>query len=231
MNIADCNIFVSSDSTGNEDGEWVYLYAQYLATISNQYTVNYYLFNAGTGSYDAAIVLQVGLGSNSLNIYNAAISGSKPDYILGARFANAVMNIPQIDCLIMNHGHNCVNSYNDTTPDNKRTPQFLEAIFQILSVHSGASVVFMTQNPRRDDETYKPMYAAILRAASLVGASVADSYKLFVDEGSHLAYITTIFTLAPQGLSYTWMQSRALHFLAVQCRQLRHLIASLATIC
>jgi hypothetical protein len=159
------------------------LYAQYLATISSQYTVNYYLFNPTSGNYDAAAVVQTGSGANSLNIYNAAISGSKPDYILGARFANAVVGIPQIDCLIMNHGHNCINSYNDATPDNRRTPQFLEAVFQILSVHSGASVVFMTQNPRRDDDTYRPVYAAILRAAALVGASVADSYKLFVEAG------------------------------------------------
>ena len=183
MNVGNCNILVSSDSTGNEQTEWVYLYAQYLATLSSQYTVNYYLFNAVSGEYGAAVVVQTGSGANSLNIYNAAISGSKPDYILGSRFTNAVISVPQIDCLIMNHGHNCINSYNDATPDNRRTPQFLEAVFQILSVHSGASVVFMTQNPRRDDDNYRPVYAAILRAASLVGASIADSYKLFADAG------------------------------------------------
>lgn len=181
----DSTILVCSDSTGNSDNEWVYLYGQYLATLNANYRVEYYTFNEATGLYRTAVVMQAGTGIGTLKLYNAAISGTKPDYIMAERFANAVVSLPKVDCLIMNHGHNCASSYSGLDPINQRTPQLIEAVLQILACHSGAGVVFMTQNPLRDNDVYKPVYRAILRAAALLGASVADSYKLFIEAGKN----------------------------------------------
>lgn len=181
----DSVILVMTDSTGNSDTEWVYLYAQYLATLNTQYRVEYYTFNEATGQYRAAVVLQAGAGVGTLRLYNAAIAGTKPDYIMGARFANAVVNIPKADCLIMSHGHNCASSYSGSDPINQRTPQLIEGPLQALAHHSGASLVYVTQNPLRDNDVYLPVYRAILRAAALLGASVADSYTLFIQAGKN----------------------------------------------
>lgn len=181
----DSAILVMSDSTGNSDNEWVYLYAQYLATLNENYRVEYCTFNEGTGLYRTAVVMQAGSGIGTLKLYNAAISGTKPDYIMASRFANAVVGIPKVDCVIMNHGHNCASSYSGQDPINQRTPQLIEGPLQVLSYHSGAGLVYMTQNPLRDNDVYLPVYRAILRAAALLNASVADSYTLFIQAGKN----------------------------------------------
>lgn len=49
---------VISDSTGNENTEWVYTLGQYLGTKCPNYNVKYKLYNAGLYRYDAWVTLQ-----------------------------------------------------------------------------------------------------------------------------------------------------------------------------
>ena len=176
----DINILVSGDSTGNSSDEWVRLLADWYAAQFPVYSVDYYIWNDATPDYDAAESISTGTGSNTLSIYNASISGSKPDHIAGDRWQKAVLDVPQCDLIILNHGHNMITSYSDTDVSPRRVPQFIESVLSLLDAHSSAGFIIFTQNPKRDDDTYNPVYRAIIECSSLLGADVADSYSLFI---------------------------------------------------
>jgi hypothetical protein len=185
----DATVFVCSDSTGNETDEWVYLYAQWLAEKYPLYGVKYYLWDVTGGtSYLAVNDIQATTNGFYISIYNGAISGSKISHLMGSKFNVAVRDIPDADLIIINHGHNHVNSYNkDTTAIVcQRVPQYLEAIAQILDRHSGAGVIMLTQNPRTDGDDYKYVYRSIIEAAAMINADIADSYAIYIKNGSPL---------------------------------------------
>ena len=181
-NIDDVNILVNSDSTGTANNEWVYLYAQWLADNYNEFSVNYYLWDNVTADYATPVAISVGSGTYTISIYNAAISGSRPDNIMGEKITNAVLNIPQCDLFILNHGHNTVGSFSGSSQLFRRVPQLLETVESIKHTHSNCGVILIAQNPRRDDDDYAIVYNTILTTAGLINADVADVYSLFIRE-------------------------------------------------
>jgi len=179
----DCCVFVFSDSTGNSQTEWVYLYSQWLASLYPAYSVEYYLWDDDNDVYFSGVDIQTGTGSNTLRIYNGAVPGSRPAHLLGEKYPSAVLAIPDADLIICNHGHNFL-SYHGADESNiysGRVPIFLEAFSQILCRHDGAGVIMLTQNPLRDSDDYAPQYIAIKNTAGLINADVADSYVGFVE--------------------------------------------------
>lgn len=182
-NTSDATILVDSDSTGNETFEWVYLYINWLADTYPEFTVKYYLWDNTIGEYSAAEEISEGTGTHTLSLYNAAVPGSKPDFILGDKFENGVLALPQIDLFIVNQGHNGINAHDGTYYGFNRVPQFLELIESVVRVHEGCGVIMIAQNPRRDTDIYDDVYNAIIETCGLVGADVADVYSLFQEEG------------------------------------------------
>lgn len=180
----DACILVVGDSTGNEQTEWIYLYASWLANQFPKYTVNYYMW--GATSYAAPVIIQSGTGTNSLDIYNASVAGSKPNKFAGANFKAAVVDIPRVDLFILNHGLNLIIS---STRDQYffRTPEYLEFIASVTQIHDGCGVVMMAQNPRRDDDNYQVVYNAIIDAASVINSDVSNAYLKFIAENKNPA--------------------------------------------
>lgn len=180
VNIGDVAVLIVGDSTGNESNEWVYLYAQWLATNHPAYTVNYYLWDDTIDAYEAADVLQVGTGPNTLNIYNASVSGSQPPHLMGDKFTPAIKEIPQCDLVLINHGHNMGSLAPDDRTEYWRVPRFLGPISQILRVHNGAGLIMLAQNPNRDSDIQAVIINAVFSAAGLLNGDVADAYSLFI---------------------------------------------------
>ncbi|MBU2978998.1 SGNH/GDSL hydrolase family protein [Alteromonas sp. C1M14] len=189
-NLSDACVFMCSDSTGNAPDESLYLITQWYAAQFQEYTVLYYLWDTGTNAYLSAETIQTGTGDNTLKVYNAAINGSRPNYILGEFFDDAVKSIPKADLIIYNHGHNLGHSgtWDTTNPLDGRTQLMLAGILSILEVHEGAGVIFSGQNPRRDDDYADLMHAAIVQAAALIGADVTNSYERFMAVDKDVAY-------------------------------------------
>ena len=183
VDTGDVAVLIVGDSTGNESNEWVYLYAQWLASNHPAYTVDYYLWNDGNDTYDAAVELQAGTGSNTLRIYNASVSGSSPEYLMGAKFAPAIKIIPQCDLVLINHGHNMFAAVGDEKTEYQRVPRFLGPISQILRVHSGAGLIMVAQNPNRDTSAQEVIANAVFSVAGILNGDVADGHTPFIAAG------------------------------------------------
>ena len=186
-NTEDAVVFVSSDSTGTATNEWVYLYAEWLASLNSEYTVNYYKWDGGSGDYDPVVEIQAGTGSNTITIYNAAIAGSKITHVTGSDYENAIGVIPFIDLIIINHGHNHITQYASGVEDIEfaRTKQFHDALSVFQRKSQNAGVIVLTQNPRRDDDNYSIMNATLNKFAESIGADIADSYSGFIERNKN----------------------------------------------
>ena len=195
QDLYDCTVFVFSDSTGNSQSEWVYKYSEWIASKYKNYTVEYYLWDDDNDTYLAPVEIQAGTGVNTLSIYNGAVAGSRPAHLMGSKYPSAVINIPDADLVICNHGHNMLD-YLGTNEENiatGRVPLMLEAFAQILVRHDGAGVIVVSQNPHRDTDDYSPQYIANNQVAGMINADLADSYKLFVQsDKSEDLYIDNI---------------------------------------
>ena len=53
LGLQDTNVFIETDSTGNETTEWVYLFSQWLASRYSTHTVVYRLFDNATKTYSS----------------------------------------------------------------------------------------------------------------------------------------------------------------------------------
>ena len=179
----DCTVLINGDSTGNSSIEWVYRLAEWYAIQYPAYTVDYYSWNADTNDWYPVIEMQEGTGTKKLTVWNASISGSKPDFIAGAFWQKAVLEVTKADLVILNHGHNMMNSFSAETTESQRTPQFLEATMSLLKAHAGAGMLLVAQNPRRDDDGMEVVRRATHDAASIGGYDVADVYSKFIDLG------------------------------------------------
>lgn len=179
------SILVNSDSTGNETNEWVYLFAQWLATNYPVYTVRYRIWNTSTFDYDAPISINVGSGIYNLDIFNFAIGGTTPKYMLAKYFTKACKNIinqaiypntsTSVDLLIMNHGHNIYHR-------SKEQAEFMYAdgLESILSIHNSCSVIGIKQNPLRDDNTAESKHNAVENYILKRGIALANVYSKFI---------------------------------------------------
>lgn len=181
--VDDVRILISGDGTGDQDSEWAYQYSKWLGEKFPKYKVDYYRL-AGT-VYSSSVTIQAGTGSKVLRVYNCSVIASKPDHILGHRFDVAVRGVLNADLIIMNHGH--VMMTDPATTENP-TDLLVAAGASMLQEHPQAGLVFLTQNPRRGDDNFRTMYKSILDAASILNATVADSYQKFIAENKNPTY-------------------------------------------
>lgn len=185
---ADAGILVVSDSTGNSvptdptstQGEWPFRLSQWFAEKFPTHTVRIVPWDeTGELGYGNPVTIQTGTGSRTLTIYNAAKSGSKPDYFLGSRYEVAINKLSTVDMLIVNHGHNL---YKDEQQDLIGL-HLLELTETVLLSHPGIGVVIIGQNPARDTTDNDIKVRAAKDVCSLRGFGFADVWSEFINRG------------------------------------------------
>lgn len=92
---------VLGDSTSNDDGEWVHLWAKHLAADA---TVTVHTWKEGAASWP---VVTYGEGERKVTIWNGSMPGSNGMY---ARQSYPVMQPERPDLVIYNYGHNASTS-------------------------------------------------------------------------------------------------------------------------
>lgn len=180
QNSADTNIMVIGDSTGDETNEWVYLFAEWVATQHPTHGVEYRAYNDTGGAYDPPITLSTGSGANKIKFWNGSISGKSPRDFMGDRFATAIQSVPMPALIIWNHGHNVMTASATPNGDAWVTP-FLERVH--LQFPSAALAV-TAQNPRRNNDAYAPVrdfWAALV--ADKPGSLLLEPYADFIAAG------------------------------------------------
>jgi hypothetical protein len=183
-------ILVNSDSTGNGNDEWVYFFAQWLTTKYPKFTIRYRIWDEGTNAYLAPVSMNTGTTAFFMDLWNFAVAGSAPQYILGLnKITNGIKNIcnkttypdvsDQINLIISNHGHN---AWNDPRPINN---VLYHAMFSetVLQHHPYASFMQIRQNPWRDDYLNEPRIRWATDWAHSRGFAVANAWDKFVALG------------------------------------------------
>lgn len=190
-NQRDIYVIVTGDSTGNENWEWVYLMAQWLATECPTHTIKYRLFNDITTSWDAYSTLQTGTGPGlpytgtpfTIFIDNGSVAGTNTFYTQGAR-ASAFWTGIDYDLTIVNYGHNLGTAMTEYIA----MPEWVIELAYLKLMAPRAGLLVTLQNPRESvtsdintngSAQSARMVAAWRKAVDLVGGSIIDVYTAF----------------------------------------------------
>ena len=180
------SILINSDSTGNEVGEWVYHFSVWLTTKYPKYTIRYRMWDDTNNVYLAPSSLNTGTTAFFIDVWNFAVAGAAPHYILGYnKISNSLKNIcnkttytdvsDQIDLIISNHGHN---AWSDGRAVNNVLYHAM-ASESILQMHPYASFMQIRQNPFRDDYTNKDRIQWSVEWAMMKGFAIANVWDKF----------------------------------------------------
>ena len=171
------------DSTANETTEHAYLEFAALAARFPAVTFIYLLVNPTTGVYDnAPVTVQTGTGTATCTLYNCSISGSRPGYVLGSRYAAAIAAIPDPDLVMISHGHNLA----DPTAENGRMGvrgHYLALTEAVSQEFPKAGIILESQNPSgiAGRETWQAIKAGIVQQiAAQRGYGFIDVHQAFV---------------------------------------------------
>lgn len=177
-------LLVPGDSTGVTTSRWVYLTAVALAAAYPALTVNYYAWNTGTTSYDAATVLQVGSGPGVLDVYNASITGSQTSTFLAPNF-QAQIGAIQPDLTVISDGHNDARAGTASGEDYRE--RMLVLADAILAACPLTSIIIVAQNPQSANTHQTARAVEVYRIAAMRGFGVVDFFRAFEDNGGAAA--------------------------------------------
>lgn len=181
------SIMFNSDSTGNENTEFIYLFAQWLTTKYPAYTVRYRLWNDTSNNYNAPASLNTGTSAFFIDVWNFANSGRNACYILHpSKLINGLFAItntvtytdvsPYVDLIVINHGHN-QNNGSKMHNIGLKIGEFTEIALQS---HPFAGVVQMRQNPYRDTYDNEEWIRGCVEYAMSRGFCIANAWDKFV---------------------------------------------------
>lgn len=171
----DVNLLFIGDSTGDATNEWIYLFAQWLATEYPTHSVSYRLWS--TTSYAAASALSTGSGANTIRIWNASVAGTAPIHHMGSNFAAAI-TATSPDLIIWNHGHNLLPT------ESLAHAEFVGPMDQVRMALPSVPHAAVRQNPRRDDSLMAITVGALDALAEDYGdLALIDTYSLFIAQG------------------------------------------------
>jgi hypothetical protein len=173
----DATLLIVGDSTGNAPDEWARLFADWIAAQFPAFTVTYRVWL--TTDYNTVTTVQTGTGARTLAIYNCSVAGVRPDYPLGELYNAAIRDIPAVDLLIVNHGHNI---FTGETQD-MMAMHWLELTEPVLLDHPGAGVIVMAQNPNRDNADNDVKALAVRDVCAYRGFGLADAWTKFIARG------------------------------------------------
>lgn len=172
---ADVVFLFNGDSTGNDNNEWIYLFAAYLGEQYPTHTVRYALWDdVNTLDYAALSTISTGSGARNIDIYNASVGGLDPIGMLDARFDNAIAAIPA-DIVVWSHGHNV-----DLTTG---VGIFWTGFENVKLAKPDAMTVIVKQNPWRDSSSQDAAFGYAETTAGLYGDTVVDAYAKFIAAG------------------------------------------------
>lgn len=141
-NLADINIVVLSDSTGDETGEWPDLFTRnYMPAQYPAYTVTLRTFNTGTVVYNSLTTIQTGniASPKTLAVYDGGASGQGAPYGL-TNIATLIPVVP--DVVIISYGHN-----DNVTATNQRK-NYYQLIRAIKEKYPYTKILCIGQNPK-----------------------------------------------------------------------------------
>jgi lysophospholipase L1-like esterase len=185
LNQEDATVCVISDSTGNGSTgsaiRYIYqLFNTFVKAMYPQYTVLYYTWNTGGTDYDSPTTLQTGTGSNTLRIYNGAVTGTQPAYAIGTR-APLMWVLKNPDLVIVNHGHNIGNDVVSSVLTRQlHFESSLMALVQDLRYRAPrAGIVANLQNPTTDNTYQQIRMARLSNLAIRLGIGTVDTLSAF----------------------------------------------------
>lgn len=167
-------LLVQGDSTGDATNEWVYLTALWFAEQFPRYTVNYYLWNDGTGDYAAPVILEAGRPL-TLYLYNGSKPGASSSYFNGNRKPNVYAG-RDFDLIIRSYGHN--NGAGSALQEiiNKE----MEGCISIMSDQPQAEIALTLQNVDTDLEAFSATQVKATRIVSQsLGLGIIDVRSAF----------------------------------------------------
>lgn len=168
----DVNLLFIGDSTGDATNEWIYLFAQWLATEYPTHSVSYRLWS--TTSYAAASALSTGSGANTIRIWNASVAGTAPIHHMGSNFAAAIADTNP-DLIVWSHGHNLL------AQEGLARAEFVGPMDQVRLALPSVPNAAVRQNPRRDDNKMAVTVADLDALAEDYGdLTLIDAYSLFI---------------------------------------------------
>lgn len=171
----DVNLLFLGDSTGDATNEWIYLFAQWLATEYPTHSVSYRLW--GSTAYGAATSISTGSGANTIRIWNGSVAGSAPIHHMGSTFAAAITATTP-DLIIWSHGHNLL------AQTGLARAEFVGPMDQVRIALPNVPHAAVRQNPRRDDNNMAPTIADLDELAADYGdLTLIDAYSLFIAQG------------------------------------------------
>ena len=178
-------VFTMSDSTGNENTEFIYFFTQWLSQEFSKYTTYWYAWDDIAKTYKTPV--SFGNGGKRVDVFCFGIGGTRPEYIFPV-WNKAVKEIvdlsiypatsEKVDLILCNHGHNI---YDEAVPNIEC--RFEEVIEELLNFHDGVGVIMVHQNPWRDDDTSRSSSRqAVINYSNLRGFAIADVAKLFYEK-------------------------------------------------
>lgn len=178
-------IVTISDSTADATGEFIYAFAQWLATQRPTATVTHRFYNDAGSVWNSPVTIQSG-DAQVIEFWTAAVASTRPTYLLGSKRASSIDAAPaSADLFIANHGLN-VTSYSDDASRRAHLVMLLEAAK--LKWTTAATLV-VNENPLRDDDGMAGVNASWEGVEALyTDASVLNVYDAFVAAGKPAAY-------------------------------------------
>jgi len=179
--LEDQALMLMGDSRGNERTEWFGLLVDYLAAEFPAYTVLWNLWNDGTQGWDAAVTVQTGTGTHTLNVWNASVGGKALDYPAGDRLKAWATKQPTVAILALD-----TNEATGSTSWDQQRDRVLAITEQFL-LHSPTTDWILIAGPQDFTESNAAsMYERGKRtrqAAKVKGYGFVDVYQAFVDYG------------------------------------------------
>ena len=174
-NRRDVNLLIQSDSTGDEQVEWVYKVAVQLADLFPTYSVNYYLWDDTTNNYLVADSLSTGTGTFALDIYNGAKAGSTAQYFTANRKPNVYAG-KTFDLIIQNYGHNQTSA----GTLNKTVYRLTESVSQLIADNQDTEIALTLQNIDTSVEDFTAIQVQATKiVADLFGLGIIDIRSIF----------------------------------------------------
>lgn len=159
MQAPGADVVVLGDSTGDDDGEWVQLWAR---SLGSERGAELLVWGAGADRYDSPEAL--GGVAADVTVWNGSVSGSRASYAL----ERLDRMLPDgADLVLLSYGHN------HTVDDVAEVSALIEAVQRRAP---GAVVVVVLQNPQVGDAN------AAVREAVATLAAAQDVATIGVDE-------------------------------------------------
>lgn len=173
-NVGDVSILAIGDSTGNDSNECFFLFAQWLSVRYPSHKVSYRLWNDAANIYGSEIVLGSGSGPNTIRVWNASVSATTTQYLMGAKFAASIASTsPHL--VMWNHGKNMAAL---ATQIGGGLPvlrgEFYGGMEQVRLALPGVPHVAIRQAPNRDDNSMQ----AVVEQLDVIAMQYGDLSRL-----------------------------------------------------